>query len=64
MQDIEKAIARRAHELFASRGFTDGQDLSDWLTAESEILEPFRLKLSETEEEVTLKAELPGFFRE
>lgn len=61
MQDIENAIARRAHELFASRGFTDGQDVSDWLTAESEVLEPFPLKLSETEEEITLKADLPGF---
>lgn len=61
MEDIENAIARRAHELFASRGFTDGEDLSDWLTAESEILELFSLKLSETEEEVMLKADLPGF---
>jgi HSP20 family protein len=61
MHDIENAIARRAYELFASSGFTDGHDLNDWLSAESELLEPIPLNLSETENEVTLKAELPGF---
>lgn len=61
MHDIENAIARRAYELFALSGFTDGHDLNDWLSAESELLEPVPLKLSETENELTLKAELPGF---
>jgi HSP20 family protein len=61
VHDIENAIARRAYELFASSGFTDGHDLNDWLSAESELLEPVPLKLSETENELTLKAELPGF---
>jgi HSP20 family protein len=61
MQDIENAIACRAYELFASSGFTDGHDLNDWFTAESELLQPVPLNLSETENELTLKAELPGF---
>lgn len=33
--DIQNRIARRAFELFASSGFTDGHDLEDWFLAES-----------------------------
>lgn len=32
------AIARRAYESFASRGFAHGLDLQDWLDAEREIV--------------------------
>ncbi len=31
------AIARRAHELFVSRGAVHGHDLDDWLEAERQI---------------------------
>jgi HSP20 family protein len=61
MRDVEYAIAHRAYELFASSGFTGGHDVSDWLSAESELLEPVSLNLTETENELTLRAELPGF---
>jgi hypothetical protein len=30
-------IARRAFEIFVSRGEDDGSDVSDWLRAESEL---------------------------
>ena len=30
-------IARRAHELYETRGAQDGRDLDDWLQAEREI---------------------------
>ena len=30
-------IARRAHELYETRGTQDGRDLDDWLQAEREI---------------------------
>ena len=30
-------IARRAHELYMSRGSNDGHDIEDWLQAEREI---------------------------
>jgi Protein of unknown function (DUF2934) len=32
-----RRIARRAHELYESRGGTHGNDLQDWLRAEREI---------------------------
>ncbi len=35
--DMEAAIRVRAYELFEERGRADGQDLDDWLRAESEI---------------------------
>ena len=37
-QEINDLIARRAHELFESSGFTHGHADDDWLRAESEIL--------------------------
>ena len=34
---INEAIARRAYELFLSRGEEHGHDLDDWLQAEREL---------------------------
>jgi hypothetical protein len=31
-------IARRAFEIFCARGYQDGRDVEDWLTAEQELL--------------------------
>ena len=33
----QEAIARRAYELYLSRGGEDGHDLEDWFAAEKEI---------------------------
>src|SRR2546422_5529648 len=38
VQEIKELIARRAYELSEARGFTHGQELEDWLRAQSEIL--------------------------
>lgn len=61
MNEIENKIARRAYELFASSGFTDGHDLEDWLLAESELFGRMPVEVSETEKDVTVKAGMPGF---
>jgi HSP20 family protein len=61
MDEIDKTIARRAYELFASRGFTDGHDLDDWFLAESQLFGQMPVKVTETENEVTVNASLPGF---
>jgi Protein of unknown function (DUF2934) len=37
------AIARRAYDLFLSRGATHGHDIDDWLEAERELEETPRL---------------------
>lgn len=61
MQEINRLIARRAYELFASRGFAHGHHFDDWHRAESEILHPCPLKLTETKTEFILQAEVSEF---
>jgi len=36
--DIEAAIRLRAYELYAKRGYVEGFEKEDWLTAEREVL--------------------------
>jgi len=61
MQETYNAIARRAFEAFEGRGRADGHDLEDWLRAESELLHPLHLDVAETDQAVTVRAEVPGF---
>jgi len=61
MAEIENTVARRAYELFASSGFTQGHALEDWLFAESELLGRMPIEVKENPKEVTVKAGLPGF---
>ena len=61
LRELQEAIACRAYELFESRGFEHGQDLADWLRAESEILQPLPIRLNEYEDRLDVEAELPGF---
>jgi HSP20 family protein len=59
--DTQNRIARRAYQLFAGRGFTDGHDLEDWLLAESELLGKTPIELSDNEKDLTITAGMPGF---
>jgi len=61
MADMDNKIARRAYELFASSGFTDGHDLEDWFLAESEVFGRMPVEVTETDKDVTVKAGMPGF---
>jgi HSP20 family protein len=61
LRELQEAIACRAFELFEARGCEHGQDQADWLRAESEILRPIPVKVSESEQSLTVQAELPGF---
>jgi HSP20 family protein len=54
-------IARRAFEIFESRGHVHGSDREDWFLAESELLTPVKFHLSESGEQLTARAEVPGF---
>jgi HSP20 family protein len=61
MERVYDTVARRAFEIFDGNGRMNGRDLGDWLQAESEILHPMHLELSETDDALTVKAEVPGF---
>lgn len=36
--DLQVLIAKRAHDLYAMRGYRDGYALDDWLEAERQVL--------------------------
>jgi len=60
MEKLHEQIAKRAFELFeGDRLF--GRDIDHWFKAESEILHPMHVTLSESDEWFEVKAELPGF---
>lgn len=62
--ELAEAIARRAFELFERRGCEHGQDLADWVRAESEMLQSLPIKVSEYKDRLAVEAELPGFSAE
>jgi len=61
MDDLYGKIAQRAFSMFEGNGRIHGRDLEDWLKAETEFLAPVPLELSETDTELAVRAEVPGF---
>lgn len=61
MTEWSNRIAKRAYELFAESGFTDGHDLEDWFKAEKEFLKPVALDVKDTKDEFIVRADVPGF---
>ena len=58
---IHDVIARRAFDIFESRGRSPGHELEDWSRAESELLHPVPLNVTESNGEYIVRAEVPGF---
>ena len=61
MQQLSDSIARRAFEIFEGNGRIFGRDLDDWFHAESELLHPIHVDVAESDEGLTVHAEVPGF---
>lgn len=61
VDEIFGSIARRAFNIFESNGRTFGYDLDHWFRAESELLHPVHLTLTESPDTLEVKAEVPGF---
>ncbi len=61
MQQMELAIARRAFELYEARSCEHGHDWEDWFRAESELLRPVSVTISESEDQVSVRANVLGF---
>jgi HSP20 family protein len=61
MKETFDTIARRAFEIFERNGRRLGRDLDDWFEAETELLHPLHLAISEADGALTVRAEVPGF---
>ena len=61
MRSVQLAIARRAYELFETRGREHGHDWEDWFRAESEQLRPVSVAISESEDRISVRANVFGF---
>jgi HSP20 family protein len=58
---IYDSIARRAFEIFSSKGEGFGHDIENWFKAESELLHPVHVEMTEQGGAVNVSAEVPGF---
>jgi len=61
LQQIYGEIARRAFEIFDNNGRWLSNDLEDWFRAESELLHPVHLEIAESDVNLTVQVEVPGF---
>jgi HSP20 family protein len=59
--ELSKETAERAFDFFQRRGRAFGDQLDDWFKAESEILRPIPVEITEDEQAVMVRAEVPGF---
>ena len=58
---FHEAVAARAFEIFNGRGRTDGHAIDDWFRAESELFHIAHLDMTEVNDGVMVRAEVPGF---
>jgi HSP20 family protein len=60
-KEMMDSIARRAYEIFESKGRARGHDLENWFEAESELFERTPVDLKESPEGVTVLADVRRF---
>jgi HSP20 family molecular chaperone IbpA len=61
IERIRQEIARRAFEIFESEGGLFGRDMEHWFKAEAELLHPVHTNITESDDTLTVQAEVPGF---
>ena len=61
IQQLQAAMVRRAYELFEARGGGHGHDWEDWFRAESELLRPVSVAISESDQRVSARVNVLGF---
>lgn len=61
MKSVFDLVARRAYELFESRGSDHGHDLEDWYLAESEFFQPVTIELGDPGDAYVAVASVPGY---
>jgi HSP20 family protein len=61
VNELYDSIARRAFELFEGDGAISGRELDHWFRAEAELLHPAHVRIRESDDAITIDAEVPGF---
>ena len=61
IEDTFNALARRAYDIFEENGRAFGHDLENWLKAERELLHVVPVNVTESDESLEVRAEIPGF---
>jgi HSP20 family molecular chaperone IbpA len=61
IKEVFDRLARRAFSIFESNGHVLGRDIDDWFQAERELFHPTHLDVSESDQNFTVRAEVPGF---
>ncbi|MGB7848932.1 MAG: Hsp20 family protein [Candidatus Acidiferrum sp.] len=60
-KEMFDSIAKRAYEIFESKGRVRGRELENWLQAEAELFGRTPLEVEESQEQVTVLADVRGF---
>jgi HSP20 family protein len=60
-EQLSKSIAERAFDIFERDGRTLGRDIDHWFQAEAEMLHPAHVEISESDNALTVRAEVPGY---
>lgn len=61
VEKLMNQVRERAYAIFESRGRDDGHDLDDWLQAETELLKPVSLEITEANNVLKIRAEIRNF---
>ena len=61
LQEVHDAISARANEICEARSCVPGDDWQDWFTAEAEFLRPVAVHVTESDNAVTVMAQVIGF---
>jgi HSP20 family protein len=61
LADLTRETAHKAYEFFQRRGGEFGRELDDWFRAESEVLLPVTVEVTETHDQINVRAAVPGF---
>ncbi len=59
IQMVQLVIARRAYDLFVARGCKHGHDQEDWFRAEAELLTPVSVSVSESDDRISVRVNVP-----
>ena len=61
MQEVYLGIVSRAYDLFKESEFSSREDLEEWRLTVSDLLQQLPLTVSQTDDEISVRAELPGY---